>query len=122
MTATSTDWKCPACQAAGLVDAVPHEPWCPLFMRELERASGDDQLTLEPHEETERGDVNITRTRAAIGTQISEALQALELAFAVTCDGPGHLVYTVEGVDRTPGEMVAWLNREHGLELAFGKA
>ena len=37
-------WTCPACRASGLVDQVPHEPWCPLFMRQLEWS---DQLTID---------------------------------------------------------------------------
>lgn len=47
----NAEWTCPTCRAAGPVDAIPHEPWCPLFMRELERTTADDQLTLEQKEE-----------------------------------------------------------------------
>lgn len=77
-------WTCPSCSAAGVVDAVPHQPWCPLFMRELERAVGDEQTTIEQEEVTtvmtyrERREARAARRRQWANSREQKAAGALE--------------------------------------------
>lgn len=35
-----TEDTCPSCRARGTLDAIPHEPWCPHYMRGLEGNAG----------------------------------------------------------------------------------
>jgi hypothetical protein len=37
---------CPLCAARGTWDTMPHEPWCPHFMRTVDETDGR-QLTIE---------------------------------------------------------------------------